>query len=297
MIYLVLNILFSSAFTLFIKWVTVRKEEDIITVGPINYITAACLIAPQFFAMSVEPDVNAALCGGTMGAIYFVAFFFVSYAIRHVGAAATTVVGSLSLLLPIIVAAFLWEEVPNVAQCFGIGFAVLALTLIGLRRRPKLREAAVTQPVGLSADHARANWLTPLVLVVFFLLAGSSRLAQRTLNHVSSKDQLPTFLFAAFVVASIPSIISLIGRRKSISKTELGMGVAMGASNILQTHFILKALVVFKGYIVFPISSSGGLVLTTFVATRLLGEKLTRQTFIGVAIAVVALVLLNWVGE
>jgi drug/metabolite transporter (DMT)-like permease len=288
MIYLALNILFSSAFTLFIKWVTVREKEDIITVGPINYIAAALFISPQFFSMEPEPDLNAALCGGAMGVIYFVAFFFVSYAIRNVGAAATTVVGSLSLLLPIVVAALFLEEVPNTAQCFGIGLAVVALILIGLRKRSK------PVPTGSVDKPAKPAWLTPLVFGGFFLLAGCSRLAQRLLNHVSSKEQLPTFLFAAFVAASIPSIVFLIGRRKRVSLTEFAMGVSMGASNILQSHFILKALVLLKGFIVFPVSSSGGLVLTTFVATQMLGEKIARRTLIGIGVAVVALVLLNW---
>ena len=47
MISLLLNIIFASAFTLIIKWVQVRQREDICTVGPINYIVAAVLIAPQ----------------------------------------------------------------------------------------------------------------------------------------------------------------------------------------------------------------------------------------------------------
>jgi drug/metabolite transporter (DMT)-like permease len=167
--------------------------------------------------------------------------------------------------------------------------ALLALTLIGTRRKSATAEAE-----NQTGDSQSRTWVIPAVLVTFFLLAGCSRLIQRTLKHVSTDDQLPTFLFAAFVVASVPSIILLIKRQKRISKTELGLGVAMGASNILQSHFILKALTLYEGYIVFPISSAGGLILTTFVATRMLGEKITSRTLIGIAIAVIALVLLNW---
>lgn len=287
---LLFNILFSSAFTLIIKWVQVRQREDLFTVGPINYITAAVLIAPQFFNQPVAPDLSAALCGAGMGACYFIAFFFVTYAIREVGAAATTVVGSLSLLLPIIVAAFLWEEIPNPAQGWGVAFAVAALILIGTGRRK------ITAPESSQESQPR-TWIIPAVLTTFFLLAGCNRLLQRTLDHVSTKDQLPTFLFAAFVTASIPSVLMLIGRRRKISVQECAFGTAMGASNILQSHFILKALTVFEGYIVFPVSSSGGLLLTTFLVTGIFKEKLTRRTGVGIAVAVIALVLLNWIGD
>ena len=76
MIYLALNILFSSMFTLIIKWVHVRQREDIVTVGPINYITAAVLILPWFLSQTAPPELNAALCGACMGTVYFIAFFF-----------------------------------------------------------------------------------------------------------------------------------------------------------------------------------------------------------------------------
>lgn len=286
MFYLICNVLFASAFTLTIKWVHVRQREDIITVGPINYIVAALLIAPQFFTQVESPDPAAALCGAGMGACYFVAFFFVIYAIKHVGAASTTVVSSLSLLFPIAAAAVLWDEVPNTAQCIGIGLALVALSLVGT----KGKRATSDEP----SDSQARPWVIPAVLGTFFLLAGTSRLLQRTLDHVSSKDQLPTFLLAAFATASVPSIILLIERRKSIGTGEIGLGVLMGGSNILQSHFILKALGSYAGYIVFPISSAGGLILTTFVATRFMGEQLTSRKFVGIGLAVVALVLLNW---
>ena len=86
----------------------------------------------------------------------------------------------------------------------------------------------------------------------------------------------------------------LIARRRRITLAEFGFGFAMGTSNILQTHFILKSLHFLAGFVVFPVSSAGGLLLTAIVATSLLGERLNRKTCWGVGVAVVALVLLNW---
>lgn len=280
MIYLIFNVLFSSAFTLCLKWVQVRGREDIITIGPINYVTAALLVLPQFLLTIDTVDTASVVTGGWMGGCYFIAFFFVIHAIKKVGAASTTVVSALSLLLPIACAAFLWNEIPNTYQSTGVTLALVALLLIGVRRSEN--------------KTAERPWLIPVVLVSFFLLAGCSRLAQRTLKHVSEDAQLPTFLLAAFTVASIPSVILLISRRKRIKLTELVFGLAIGSANILQSHFILKALDQFPGYVVFPVSSAGGLLLTTLVATRILGEDITKRTLAGIALAVVALVLLNW---
>ena len=66
MIFLVFNIVFASAFMLAIKWVQIRQREDVITVGAINYIVAAVLIAPEFLHNDLSHVTwEASLTGGT----------------------------------------------------------------------------------------------------------------------------------------------------------------------------------------------------------------------------------------
>ena len=77
--------------------------------------------------------------------------------------------------------------------------------------------------------------------------------------------------------------------------TEWFIGIGLGLANILQTHFILKSLKQFDGFIVFPVTSAGSLMFVTLVATRFMGEKLGKLTYIGIAIACIALILLNWI--
>ncbi len=284
MIYLLANIVFASAFMLTIKWVQVRKREDIITVGAINYIVGLLAALPEFLSLTPGSDaIPAVITGGVMGICYFVCYFFVIYSIRWIGAASSTVIAVLSILLPIGCGIFIWGEHPNRLQVTGIGLALMALTLIGA--------PPPDSPGG------RRPWFAPLVLVTFFLLAGSSRLAQEAFKHESLAAQRPVFLVTAFFMAALPSLVLLIVRGRRVRVSELIMGAAMGLSNVLQTHFILKSLQYFDGFVVFPVASAGGLVLTTLVATGLLGERLTRKTVVGIALAVVALFFLNWLPD
>ena len=117
------------------------------------------------------------------------------------------------------------------------------------------------------------------------------------MKHVSEPAHRPTFLLAAFIIASIPSIGLMIYRRKRISLSELSMGIALGLSNVLQSYFLLKSLQYFPGFIVFPVVSAGGLMFITFYATIVFGEKLSTKSYIGIGIATIALVLLNWLPE
>lgn len=284
MIYLLLQIVFASSFTLLIKWAHVRDREDVITIGAINYIVAAVAVLPFFLIFNPQPvSMGAIWTGGSMGAIYFVAFFFAFYSIKKVGASSTTVVSVLSILLPIGFTAIVWNESPNVIQIIGIALALFALTLIGAQTNRSSDENKST-PV----------WIVPTVLFLFFLLCGGARLSQEAFDHVSHPDNRTAFILAAFTIASIPSVVVLIRGGRLPRPMELVIGILMGLSNNLQTYFILLSLQYFAGFIVFPIASAGSIVLTTVVATGLLGEQLNRRTYVGIMVSVVALFLLYW---
>jgi drug/metabolite transporter (DMT)-like permease len=283
MLYLALSIVFASVFTLLIKWVGNRKRENIITVGAINYIVAAMLVLPAFVTNGVDSiSAGAVATGGTMGACYFITYFFAVAAIRRIGASAATVIGGLSVLLPIVSGAVIWNETPNAYQCAGIALSIIALSLIGRHG---------------GAQSTGREWITPVVLVAFFFLAGFARLAQDAFKHVSDADQRPTFLFTAFVCTAIPSIAILISRRFQFSLREFVFGCAMGSANFLQLHFTMRALQDLPGFVFFPIASAGCLILTAIVATQLLNERLSRKTYLGILLASIALVLLNWLPD
>jgi len=307
MLALILHIIFSSAFILLIKWAQIRETEDELTFGAINYIVAAIAILP-FFLLNQPPQISAGAiwAGGSMGFIYFLTYFLVVFAIRKIGAASTTVVSVMSILIPIGFAAVYYLEMPTGLQMTGIGLALVALTLISLRPA----DDSLTQKAGLETGLEQAitphDWRTPIfnsnlwvliVLVVFFLLCGLSRIAQEAFKHVVELEQQPvhraTFCLAAFLAAGVPSLLVLIFRRKKIQASELGFGFAMGITNVLQTLFILMALQQYAGFIVFPVSSAGSVVLIALVASAMLGENLTRGTIIGISISVIAVFLLQ----
>ena len=134
MLPLILHIVFSSAFILLIKWAQIRKTEDELTIGAINYIVAAITIAPVFLLNLPEQiSAGAIWTGSSMGLIYFLTYFLVIFAVRKIGAASTTVVSTMSILVPIVFAAIYYLEMPSGIQTMGIALALVSLTLIGFK--------------------------------------------------------------------------------------------------------------------------------------------------------------------
>ena len=285
MIFLLANIVFASLFGLCLKWLQNRQKEDITNVGMINYIAAAIICYFEFREVPNELiTANGIGTGATMGLAYFIAFFFVIYAIKYIGVANSTVVGILSICVPILVGVVKWNEQPNMFQWFGIAMSFMALSLIGKKGDAVQQGTVPDKP-----------WFTPWIVVGFFVLCGMSRLAQEAFRHLCVEDERPVYLMSAFSISAIPALLILIFRRKRITLNELLIGTALGTANMLQTHFILKSLKLYDGFIVFPLTSAGGLMLVTLVATQFMGEKLGKLTYIGIGFACLAMVLLNWV--
>ena len=282
MIYIALNILLSSLFLLLIRWLQ-HRPVDILTVGAVNYIVGAVGALLMYLPTGSRAySVASCVFGAINGAAYFVSFFLLLSTMRWKGAALAAVLSRLSILVPVLCGILIWHERPSALQSVGIALACVSLTLVGRGR--------LTFRVG------DLPWYAPIHMGAFFLIAGSSRLAQEAHSHMAGGHEEPSFLLALFGVAAIASAAMLLFRRKVPQPAELLYGAIIGLANVSQTFFILKALEGYAGYVVFPVVSAGGLVLTALVAAFLLDERLTRRSYVGIALAVLALTLLqaNW---
>ncbi|MEC9094340.1 MAG: EamA family transporter, partial [Planctomycetota bacterium] len=140
MFFLLLNIFFSSCFILCVKWVQHHRKMDIVTVGSINYIAAAFCAVPGCVRSEFSPlAIHAIWTGATMGVCYFIAFFFLIFAVRWVGASNSAAVSRVSLVIPVCAGIGLWGEVPDFFQVLGIVTAFASLFLIGRSRTRRQR--------------------------------------------------------------------------------------------------------------------------------------------------------------
>ncbi len=278
MIYLVLQTILGSSFILGVRW-SQQRNNNVLTIGIVNYVVGA--IASVFwFLISAKEWITPAvlLTGGMNGICYFCSFLLLIAVVAVKGAANTTIITRLSILLPILYGILVWSERPSVCQSIGILLAMASLGLIGNR------EANITRQ-----DHP---WYFAGFPVLFFLLAGTGRISQDMFKYLCDPEQRQAHLVIAFTIAAVPSTVLLIVRRQWPTVTEWIMGTILGLINVMQIFCLLKALQIYPDYIVFPVTSAAALVFTTFMAIWMLKERLRLTSYAGIGFAVCALVLL-----
>ena len=275
--YLALNVLFSSFFILCIKWAKSRGEE-IINIGALNYLSAAVLGIVMYVRSGEPPDSTAALLGAVNGGCYFAAFFFLIAAISWKGATNLAAVSRLSILMPVAFGVAWLGERPDSWQVIGIVLACLSLLMISGRKG--------------SINNAEQPRRSVQVILMFFLIAGMARMTQEIFKYSCEPELTSLYLASGFGVAGVASLVVLGVRRKPLAVSELLIGIALGTANLLQVYFVLKSLELFDGFIVFPVTSAAGLAVTTLAAVTLLGERPSRLSYLGIGVAIAALLLL-----
>ncbi len=273
-----LQTILGSSFILCVRW-SQQRDNNVLTIGIVNYVVGAIASVFWFLVWGkgwFTPSVL--LTGGLNGICYFCSFLLLIVIVSVKGAAITTIIARLSILLPILYGILVWSERPSVWQSIGILLAMTSLGLVGNRRTNVARQ-----------DHA---WYVAGLPILFFLLAGTGRISQDMFNHLCQPEQRPAHLAIAFSVAAVPSTILFIVRRQWPTVVEWVMGTILGLINVIQVYCLLKALQVYPDYIVFPVTSAAALVFTTLMAVWMLKERLRLTTYAGIGFSVCALVLL-----
>ena len=279
MIFLIANIVLISSFGLLLKHAGSRGQ-NLLAVGSVNYIVAALLsIFSVVGGRNFQFSPPTMIFGTMNGVTYVVCFFLILYAMNARGIAVSMAIVRVAVVIPVLFSIVYWQETPNRWQVVGIILACISLPLLSTRQRS-------------NQQGEPAKWLG-LVIATLFLFSGGSQVAMKSFNELSPASEKSMYLLFLFGTTMVVSVWLLLWKRIVPSLGDIVYGVLIGSSNILGSGALIFALEKLPGMIVFPISSSAGLLFTVVIAVSLLGEKLERRTIVGMVMTIVALVFIN----
>jgi drug/metabolite transporter (DMT)-like permease len=146
------------------------------------------------------------------------------------------------------------------------------------------------------ADREDPDISLGLLLAVLFTNGMSDSMA-KIYSIYGTQSEEPVYFFILFFLASLITLFLLVHETKTngkkLSFRDLAAGILVGIPNYFSAALLLKALNGIPAFIVYPVFSSGTILIVTFVSSLFFHEKLTRRQAAGVILVLIAIVLLN----
>ncbi len=198
----------------------------------------------------------------------------------------TTVLGSLSMIIPALSGAVLWDEKISAVQIVGI----------------VLMAACFVLSANFKGDEKKATLRWLLYCLVSFFTTGAIGVMQKWHQNTGFKDELDAFLVIAFAVSFVFSIVTaLVCRKRDGAGAEgkkltapvpLALMAVAGAGIALCNKLNLYLSGAMDSAVFFPVFNGSILMLVTLVAVVFFKERLTGKQWIGMAVGACAVILL-----
>lgn len=306
MAYLAAAIIFASLFSVIFK-ISQNKGIDTRQVIFFNYSTAvlvSCvgMAARLFSGEAIQSDysLHSSSCAYAVveGILFALGFILMDRSVWRSGVALTTVSARASLILPVIFSwAFLAQSAP---AWLPVGIVLVSLLLIILPAESQEHPGA--KLTGKTEAQRRRRVL--LVLFLVFVCLGTSdfmmKVAQQSVSthlaeNASAETHIDSLTALIFVAASLAALVYCL-TSKSFKKhpvrwKSLLMGVLLGVVNLIGTSCSLRALAVLSTGLYYPIYNIGIVLVSTLVGVLLFKERIKWIQFVGMAMAVAAILL------
>lgn len=219
-----------------------------------------------------------------LGTLFISIFNIYALGIQKIGIATSSVINKMSFVVPVVFSIIFYEnEVFSLSILFGVLLALLGIYL------------SSTNNSSFNFDK-KYLWI---ILIIFF----GQGLVDIVLNDSKfyiPKDENILFFLILFISATTAGILILFAKKQisDIKIKNLLWGAIFGIPNFFSIFYFLKALqsdyFIDKSYLIFPLTSVGIVVTTTFLGVLIYKEILTKRNLIGITIAVISILIISF---
>lgn len=197
------------------------------------------------------------------------------------GVTVTSLSSKLSVVLPTLAGVVLFSEKLNFVATMGIVLALVALVLVVGGKNTTNKDIKI-------------NWLLP---VLIFFGTGTGDILMKLTEQQNTSDDMSFMIAFIYFIAMLFGILIVAhdlirGKSKWQWKNAIG-GIGLGVINFFSTFCVYHAMRCFDNVVLFPIYNIGVVSLTALTGWLLFKEKLTWKNYLGLAIAIIAVILIT----
>ena len=280
MLYLLLAIA-SSALISIIMRLSERYVKNEMGMFMANY--AVCMVLSYLYmpGKSFLPVVAEAgngltwVLGIISGILYLVSFVFMKKNMVKNGIVMTSTFMKLGVLVPTLMAVFVFREMPKATQVLGFLLAVLGILGMYLEKP--------------TTNHtSNRGWL---LLLLF--LSGLTDAMANIFDKLGNKNFKDMYLLITFAIALlIAAVLTFRGGARVVCK-DLMVGVLIGIPNYYSARFLLLALGSVEAVLVYPMYSVTTIIVTTVAGIIIFREKIGKKKLLALSVILLSMILLN----
>lgn len=208
------------------------------------------------------------------GILYVLSLVLIQFSIRRNGAPLTSTFSRLGIVIPTILAAIFFAEIPGIIQIVGLVLAMFAIVYMNLGNKEELPSFR-------------------LGLIVIFLLGGIVDFILKVYSAYYDAEAQTYFVMYTFFFAMLVSIFLFLRDKNKMSLQDVIIGIGVGIPNQLTALLTLKAATKLPAFIVYPTYSAGIIILVNVINYLVFKEKLTKRQYIATVIIGIALICIN----
>ncbi|MEJ8804172.1 hypothetical protein [Pontibacter sp. H249] len=294
MLYLILSVLVSASLIFIFK---LFQKYNVHTFQAIAINYAVCVAVGFMFPGGtdvLQPQTFGytwAYAAMALGTIFILTFYLMALSTHKVGVTATSVAAKISLVIPVLFSLLVLKtslKEYNIINYLGMAAALVAIVLSSIRPR---------QNGGIKTS-AAVSFLLPFIIFINGGIADS--LINYTNQHYLQPHQASQFTMLTFATSAAVGLLALLVllllRKVRLNLKSVLAGVLLGVPNYFSIYFLLLALTAFgnDGAFLYPINNIGIILTGAIGAVIFFNEKLTRLNLFGIAVAVLAIILISY---
>lgn len=289
MLYLLLSILTTASLFIIFKYFE-KYDVNIFQAVVFNYLTAS-LLGVLLNLDTVEKTFSTCQAwfelAAVLGLLFISVFYLLGYTAQKLGVSVSSVANKMSMIIPVIVAVYMYGDKMQGLKVLGIVIALLAVFFTSLRGKPS------------EADPVKSFSLKLFVIPVLLFLG--SGLLDSLLNMADAfylrDDNFGIFITCVFGCAFVTGIsILLINpvHRRSFHIRNVYGGIILGSINYFSVLFFLKALQIpgLQSSVIFPLNNIGVVGCSTLAAYILFKERLSPYNWLGIGLSVLSIIII-----
>ncbi len=211
-----------------------------------------------------------------LGFLFLFNYLMLAESIKRMGIALPVTLMRVSVAWPVIGSIVLFNEFPHMATLIATVAVFLALPLAAPRRLDR-RVLQGAHSSGL------------LQALLLFVGTGLTELLFKVQAELHPLANPFVFTSMIFPVALFCSWLYYRRSAEKLTRGGLGLGAALGLFNVGSTVFLLLALHLLEGIVVFPINAAGVIVLSSLSALIIWRERPAPRQWLFIVIACIAI--------